>query len=302
MTNKITSAVDNVSDLNVSLQYFINIFFKSKIAIVSCIILTFIIFMALLAPIFSPQNPYDIKNLEIIDSFSRPGKISFNGNIIYLLGTDYQGRDILSLILLGIRISLMISLSSTCIALTIGLILGLISGYLEGWVKIILMRITNIQLAFPAILIALILLSLFGGGIDKLIIALVITQWTYYARSINTILTKKKKEYIEKAKSLNLSVLRIICFHILPNCISPLIIIATLQFFSAISLEAILSFLGLGVEITKPSLGLLTANSFQYFLSGYYWMSFYPGIVLLTIITSINLITYRLRNILNNCL
>lgn len=187
--------------------------------------------MALLAPIFSPQNPYDIKNLEIIDSFSRPGKISFNGNIIYLLGTDYQGRDILSLILFGIRISLMISLSSTCIALTIGLILGLISGYLEGWVKIILMRITNIQLAFPAILIALILLSLFGGGIDKLIIALVITQWTYYARSINTILTKKERIH-RKAKSLNLSVLRIICFHILPNCISPLIIIATLQFFS----------------------------------------------------------------------
>ena len=162
------------------------------------------------------------------------------------------------------------------------------------------MRVADIQLAFPSILIALILLALTGRGVDKIIIALVTVQWAYYARTArSTALVERKKEYIEAARALGLSPLRIVFRHLLPNCMPPLIVVAALQVASAISLEATLSFLGLGLPVTEPSLGLLISNGFQYLLSGRYWISFYPGIALLLTVVAINLVADQLRDVLN---
>ena len=162
------------------------------------------------------------------------------------------------------------------------------------------MRIVDIQLSFPAILIALILLALLGQGTGKIIIALITVQWAYYARTVRgTALVERRKEYIEAAACLALSPTRIVFRHLLPNCLPPLIVVATVQVAAAIALEATLSFLGLGLPITEPSLGLLIANGFSYLLSGKYWISFFPGLALLLTIVSINLVADQLRDVLN---
>jgi peptide/nickel transport system permease protein len=206
----------------------------------------------------------------------------------------------LSAILYGLRISVTVGVTSTVIALMIGLTLGLIAGYAGGRIEGLIMRIADIQLAFPSILVALILLALTGRGVDKIIIALVTVQWAYYARTArSTALVERKKEYVEAARALGLSPLRIVFRHLLPNCMPPLIVVAALQVASAISLEATLSFLGLGLPITEPSLGLLISNGFQYLLSGRYWISFYPGIALLLTVVAINLVADQLRDVLN---
>jgi len=222
------------------------------------------------------------------------------GNLTFLLGTDDQGRDMLSAILYGLRISVMVGVTSTVIALAIGLSLGLLAGYAGGRIEALIMRVADIQLAFPPILVALILLALTGRGVDKIIIALVTVQWAYYARTTrSTALVERKKEYIEAASLLGLSPLRIMFRHLLPNCLPPLIVIAALQVASAISLEATLSFLGLGLPVTEPSLGLLISNGFQYLLSGKYWISFFPGVALLATVVAINLVADQLRDVLN---
>jgi len=206
----------------------------------------------------------------------------------------------LSGIFYGLRISLTVGVASTVIALAIGLVLGLAAAYLEGWVDTAIMRIADIQLSFPAILIALILLAMLGQGTGKIIAALVTVQWAYYARTVRSAaLVERRKEYVEAARALALSRPRILFRHLLPNCLPPLIVVATVQVAHAISLEATLSFLGLGLPITEPSLGLLIANGFQYLLSGTYWISFYPGLALLATIVSINLVADQLRDVLN---
>jgi peptide/nickel transport system permease protein len=235
-----------------------------------------------------------------MDSRLEPGQASVDGSMTYLLGTDDQGRDMLSAILYGIRISVMVGVVSTIIALSLGLTLGLLAGYAGGRIEAFIMRVADIQLSFPPILIALILLALTGRGIDKIIIALVAVQWAYYARTARSAaLVERKKEYIEAATALGLSPLRIMFRHLLPNCLPPLIVVAALQVASAISLEATLSFLGLGLPITEPSLGLLIANGFQYLLSGKYWISVFPGIALLVTVVTINLVADQLRDVLN---
>ena len=162
------------------------------------------------------------------------------------------------------------------------------------------MRIVDIQLSFPAILVALVLLAILGKGVDKIIVALVVAQWAYYARTVRaSALVERNKEYVEAAKCLALGHRRILFRHILPNCLAPLIVVATLQTAHAISLEATLSFLGVGLPITEPSLGLLIANGFEYMLSEKYWISFFPGVALLVAIVSINLVGDQLRDILN---
>ena len=168
------------------------------------------------------------------------------------------------------------------LALVIGLAMGLAAAYFGGRVETLIMRIVDIQLSFPAILIALILIAVLGQGIGKVIAALVTVQWAYYARTVRSAaLVEKRKEYIEAARCLALSPARIVFRHLLPNCLPPLIVVATVQVAAAIALEATLSFLGLGLPITEPSLGLLIANGYQYLLSGKYWISFFPGIALL---------------------
>lgn len=274
-------------------------FAESRLALVGLALLALLAVVALAAPWISPQNPYDLAQLDVMDSQLAPGVHSASGRT-YWLGTDDQGRDMLSAILYGLRISLTVGVTSTFFALLIGLALGLAAAYLGGWVDAAIMRLADIQLSFPAILIALILLALLGQGVGKIILALVTVQWAYYARTVrSSALVERQKEYLEAAKVLALPRTRIVFRHLLPNCLPPLIVVATVQVAHAISLEATLSFLGLGLPITEPSLGLLIANGFQYLLSGKYWISFYPGVALLLAIVAINLVADQLRDVLN---
>lgn len=272
----------------------------SKSAVIGLIFLSAIILLALFAPLISPQNPYDLMALDIMDARLIPGSMSSDGALTYWLGTDAQGRDILSAILYGLRISLYVGCVTTVVALCIGLFIGLLAGYWGGKTEAILMRIADIQLSLPSILIAMILLALFGQGSDKIIIALVASQWAYYARTARSAaLIERDKEYIQAGRVLGLSAKRILFNHLLPNCLPPLIVIAALQIAAAIALEATLSFLGIGLPATEPSLGLLIANGFQYIYSGKYWISIFPGVALLITIVAINLVADQLRDVLS---
>ena len=253
----------------------------------------------ILAPLIAPTNPYNLAVVSIMDSRLAPGEEMYDGTVSWL-GTDGAGRDILRAILFGLRTSLIVAVCSALIALIIGLLVGLIAAFFGGRTDTFLMRIVDIQLSFPAILVALVLLAVLGKGIDKVIIALVIVQWAIYARTVRaTAIVERRKEYIEAATCLRLSNFRIIWKHLLPNSISPLIVLATLQTAHSISIEATLSFLGVGVPITEPSLGSLISNGFDYILSGAYWITLFPGIMLLATVAAINIFGDRLRVLLN---
>ncbi|MDX5629356.1 MULTISPECIES: ABC transporter permease [unclassified Brenneria] len=272
---------------------------KNRLALCGLIILAVFILLALFAPLLSPQNPYDLMQLDIMDGRLPPGSDSLGG-ATYWLGTDDQGRDLLSAILYGTRISLTVGFSSAALALLIGASLGLISAYAGGKTDAVIMRIVDIQLSFPPILIALILLAVLGQGVDKIILALVVTQWAYYARTIRgSALVERRRSYVDAARSMALPNRRILFRHILPNCLAPLIVVATMRIAYAIMLEATLSFLGIGLPVTEPSLGLLISNGFEYLMSGDYWISFFPGLTLLLLIVAINLVGDALRDILN---
>jgi len=274
-------------------------FIDNPIAVAGLAMLVVIVLLAILAPVISPQNPYDLAQIDVLDSKLPPGGKSASG-MTFWLGTDDQGRDMLSAIFYGLRISLIVGASSTALALVIGLTLGLLAAYVGGRVDGLIMRIVDIQLSFPSILIALILIAVLGQGTGKVIAALVTVQWAYYARTVRSVaLVEKRKEYMEAARCLALPPSRIVFRHLLPNCLPPMIVVATVQVAAAIALEATLSFLGLGLPITEPSLGLLIANGYQYLLSGKYWISFFPGIALLLTIVSINLVADQLRDVLN---
>ena len=218
----------------------------------------------------------------------------------YWLGTDDQGRDMLSAIFYGLRISLGVALVSVLIALSFGTLVGLYAAYHGGRADALIMRVVDLQLSFPTILVALILLAILGKGIFNVVLALVIVQWALYARTARGVaLAERQKEYVESAACLGLGPARIIVYHILPNCMPSLIVIATLEVAHAISLEATLSFLGLGLPVTQPSLGLLISNGFDYLLSGYPWISVSPGVALLITVVAINLVGDELRDILN---
>ena len=275
-------------------------FVANPIAVFGLALFGVILFLALFAPLISPQNPYDLAQLDIMDARVPPGSPTADGQHRFWLGTDDQGRDMLSAIFYGLRISLAVGATSTVLALMIGLTMGLVAAYFGGRLESAIMRIVDIQLSFPAILIALILIAVLGQGTGKVIAALVTIQWAYYARTVRSAaLVERRKEYIEAARCLALPPQRIVFRHLLPNCLPPLIVVATVQVAAAIALEATLSFLGLGLPITEPSLGLLIANGYQYLLSGKYWISFFPGIALLCTIVSINLVADQLRDILN---
>ena len=280
-------------------QRIVGDFIADPVAVFGLVLLTIIMLIAIFAPLISPQNPYDLAQLDVMDSRLPPGSPSPTGGTFWL-GTDDQGRDMLSAIFYGLRISLSVGVIATVIALAIGLALGLIAAYFGGKIETVIMRIADIQLSFPAILIALILLAVLGQGMFKIIAALVTVQWAYYARTVRSAaLVEKRKEYIEAARCLALAPPRIVFRHLLPNCLPPLIVVATVQVAAAIALEATLSFLGLGLPITEPSLGLLIANGYQYLLSGKYWISFFPGVALLLTIVSINLVADQMRDVLN---
>ncbi len=280
-------------------QRFRSEFFESWIATFALGLLALIIVLALLAPWITPQNPYDLAQVDVMDGKLPPGSVAYTGYTMWL-GSDGSGRDLYSAILYGLRISISVGVASGVIALVIGSTIGLIAAYAGGRVETLVMRLVDLQLSFPAALIALMLVAMLGRGIDKIIIALVAAQWAYYARTVRaSALVESAKEYVEAARCLGLSHARTLFRHILPNCVAPLIVVGTVQTAHAIALEATLSFLGVGLRQTEPSLGVLIANGFDYMLSGRYWISFFPGIALLLTIVSINLVGDQLRDVLN---
>jgi peptide/nickel transport system permease protein len=282
-----------------SVSAFWSEFSESRVAVVALGVVVAVVLAAALAPLFTPQDPYDIANLSLSDARRPPGHIG-SGGYTHVLGTDAQGRDLFSAILYGLRISLQMGLLAGGIALLIGATLGILAAYAGGRVETLIMRIVDLQLSFPAILLALVLAALLGQGQTQLVTALVAAQYAYFARTAyGAASAERRKDYVEAAAATPLSGRRIVFRHLLPNSLPPLIVVATVQIANAISLEATLSFLGLGLPPTEPSLGMLIANGFQYMMSGRYWISVYPGIALIILIVAINLVGDQIRDQLN---
>jgi peptide/nickel transport system permease protein len=281
------------------LSLFWSDFRDNRIAVAALAVMLAIIVLAVLAPLVTPQNPYDLATLQLMDARRPPGHIG-SGGYVHWLGTDAQGRDLYSAILYGLRISLQVGLMAGTIAFLIGASLGATAAYVGGRTEALLMRIVDLQLSFPAILLALVLSATLGKGKWQLVAALVAAQYAYFARTAHgAAATERSKEYVDAALSTPLSSVRVVFRHILPNCLPPLIVVATVQVASAISLEATLSFLGLGLPVSEPSLGMLIANGFQYMHSGRYWISVYPGVALIILIVTINLVGDQVRDQLN---
>ena len=274
-------------------------FRENRVAVAALLVVAAILLLAIAAPLFTPQNPYDIGKLDLMDARRPPGYVG-SGGYAHILGTDAQGRDLWSAILYGLRISLQMGLIAGSVALTVGATLGVTAAYLGGRSEAFMMRIVDLQLSFPAILLALVLSAVLGQGKTQLIIALVTAQYAYFARTAHGAATaERNKDYVEAAVSTPMPTLSVVFRHILPNCLPPLIVVATVQIANAISLEATLSFLGLGLPATEPSLGMLISNGFQYMLSGRYWISIYPGVALIVLIVAINLVGDQIRDQLN---
>lgn len=268
-------------------------------AVVAAIICLILLLAAIFGPYLTPQDPYDLAVLDILDSKLPPGSESMDGRV-YWLGTDGQGRDMFSAMIYGLRTSLGVGVFSGLVALVVGTVLGLTAAYFGGRIDALIMRIVDLMLGLPTILVALMLLALLGQGLWKVILALILVQWATFARAVRSAaLVEKNKDYVEAARTLGLSTPRILLGHLLPNCLPPLIVIGMLQVANAISAEATLSFLGIGLPITEPSLGLLIANGYQLLMSGEYWISVYPGVLLLVLVFSINIVGDRLREVLN---
>jgi peptide/nickel transport system permease protein len=274
-------------------------FRDSRISVLALLIVALICVLALIAPLVTPQNPYDLTQLVLADARRPPGYVG-RGGYTHWLGTDAQGRDLFSAILYGLRISIQVGLIAGAVAFIFGATLGATAAYIGGRTETLLMRIVDLQLSFPAILLALVLSALLGQGKWQLITALVSAQYAYFARTAHgAAAAERSKDYVDAARSTPLSAARVVFRHILPNCLPPLIVVATVQVANAISLEATLSFLGLGLPVSEPSLGMLIANGFQYMLSGRYWISIYPGIALIILIVAINLVGDQIRDQLN---
>ena len=265
----------------------------------AAILLGALVLLAALAPVIAPQNPYDLASLSVMDNRLAPGESGMSG-VTYWLGTDSQGRDMLSAILYGLRTSLMVGLSATAGALLIGIMAGLLAAQFGGIVDTAIMRVVDFMLGFPSILIALVLLASIGRGVDKVVLAIVLVQWAQYARLMRAAaLVERRKEYIEAALNFGLPTRHIMLTHLLPNSVGSVLVVASISIAHAISLEATLSFLGVGVPVTQPSLGLLIANGFEFLLSGEYWIAVFPGIALVLLIMSLNLVGDRLRRSFN---
>ncbi|CAH0343210.1 ABC transporter permease [Rhizobium sp. CECT 9324] len=261
----------------------------------SAILIAGYILLALAAPLIAPQNPYDPLQIYGWEASSPPGMFG-GGGYTYMLGTDALGRDIVSTILYGLRISLMVSITSTAIAALIGITAGVSAAYFGGWVDAFIMRIVDLQLSLPTILVALIAIVTLGPGIDRIILAIIIVQWATYARVVRGVaLSEIGKPYVDAARLLRLPTMRIVLRHLLPNSMAPAITLIPIELGHAVALEATLSFLGLGVPVDKPSLGSTVASGFQYLLTGQYWISLFPGLALFGLIASINFVGEGVR-------
>ena len=284
-------------------------FKQSKITIVAAVITFLIFFCALFAPLIAPQNPFDPANLSLIDSLIPP-VWEDAGDSRYLLGTDDQGRGILSTLMYGSRISLAVGFASVIFAAVMGISLGLIAGYAGGRTDAIIMRIADIQLTFPSILIALLIdgsVRSVLGGINReesafyiLVVSIGLSFWVQYARTVrSSALVEKNKEYVQAARLIGLHPLKIMARHVLPNVMGPVLVIATINLALAIILEATLSFLGVGIPPTQPSLGTMISIGNNFLFSGEWWMTLFPGLLLAILVLSVNLLGDWLRDALN---
>ena len=281
------------------LRNFWSDFHESWVAVGALIVIAVLLFLSFGAPLVSPQDPYDMAALDWLDAFLRPGTEG-SGGYVHLLGTDNAGRDMLSAIFYGLRTSFVIGLSAGALALLVGIAVGLTAAYFGGRIEALLMRIVDLQLSMPAILLALVLVAMLGQGIVQIILALVVAQYAYFARTTHgAAKVERGKDYIEAARSTPLPTRRVLFKHLLPNVLPPLIVVATVQVASAIALEATLSFLGVGLPLTEPSLGSLISNGFKYIHSDRYWLSIYPGLALMVTVVAINLVGDQVRKVLD---
>ncbi len=284
-------------------------FRHSPLVIVAALVTITMLAAAFLAPLIAPHDPYDLSKLNLLDSNNPPSWIA-GGDALFPLGTDDQGRDILSTILYGMRASIAISLFAVAIALALGVTLGLIAGYFGGRVDTIIMRIADVQLTFPAILTALLIdgvvVALFksyrieGGKFWILVVAIGLSFWVQYARTVRGVtLVERNKDYVQAARLIGLSPSAIMFRHVLPNVLSPVMVIATINLALAIITEATLSFLGVGLPSTEPSLGTMIQIGNKYLFSGSWWMVAFPGVTLAVLVLAVNLLGDWLRDALN---
>lgn len=274
-------------------------FKRSKTAVFASLLLSFIILTALFGPLFTVQNPYNLSQLELANAYKPPFWME-DGDSRFILGTDQQGRDVLSAIVHGSRVSLFIGFVGVALSSAVGIVLGLVSGYWGGKIDALVMRIADIQLSFPSMLIALFLMNTLGRGVGNILIALSLVGWVRYARTVRgETLAVKKKEYIEAMKVVGLPDRTIIFGHVMPNVLTSVIVLSTIQVGSFILLEATLSFLGLGVPVVRPSLGMLCSEGFKVLYSGLWWVSIFPGLYIVLIVFSINLLGDFLRDEFN---
>jgi peptide/nickel transport system permease protein len=272
---------------------------RSPVALAALAVIVVLLALAFGSAWVSPQNPYDMAALDWSDAFKRPGTVG-SGGYTHWLGTDNAGRDMLSAILYGLKTSFLIGLSAGALALTIGIAVGLSAAYFGGRLEAVLMRIVDLQLSMPAILLALVMVAMLGQGIGQIILALVVAQYAYFARTTHGAATvERRKDYVEAARSTPLPAHRVLFRHLLPNVMPPLIVVATVQVAGAIALEATLSFLGVGLPLTEPSLGSLISNGFRYIHTDRVWLSIYPGIALMITVVAINLVGDQVRTVLD---
>ena len=255
----------------------------------------------LLAPVLSPQNPYDLESLRLEDNQLSPAWVRDSADAWrYPLGTDLQGRDMLSAMLYGLRVSLLVGVAATALAMASGVGLGLAAGWKRGWIESAIMRVADVQMAFPSILIALFMMALWGQGLGKIIIAVGLVHWVIYARTVRgSVMAEREKDYVQAARALGVSGTRIVLRHILPNVSEPILVISAVEFASVVMLEATLSFLGLGVPLTRPSLGLLIKFGYDEFMGGAWWIWLFPGLTLVALVLSLNWLADALRDRLN---
>jgi peptide/nickel transport system permease protein len=283
-------------------------FRTSPVAVAAALIALVCVVCALFAGWVSPHNPFDLAALELGDARLPPAWTP-EGTSKYLLGTDDQGRDILSAVIYGARISLIVGLVSVALSLVVGVVLGLLAGFFGGWLDSFLMRLCDVMLSFPPILVALLIAgvgrALFPGAHESLafgvlIISISLTGWVQYARTVRgSTLVERNKEYVQAARVTGVAPLRIMLRHVLPNVMGPVMVLATIQVATAIITEATLSFLGVGVPPTSPSLGTLISIGNQYLFSGEWWITVFPGLMLVLIALSVNLLGDWLRDALN---
>ena len=290
-------------------SYFLYSFLHDPVAMGSFVVLALLSLAAFGAPIIAPHDPYDTTTINIMDSEIPPVWME-NGDQNFTLGTDAQGRDMLSTMLYGMRISLIIGVGATFLQAVIGIVLGLIAGYRGGRVDNFLMRMADVQLSFSTLMVAIFLSAIFQAifgvaafesmAIPFLVLVIGIAEWPQYARTVRaSVLAEKKKEYVEAARVMGLPANRIMWRHILPNTMSPILVLSTVQVAHAIMSEAALSFLGLGMPITKPSLGSLINSGFDYIFSGSWWITMFPGFLLVLLILVINLLGDWVQDVLN---